>query len=250
MKRLITFSLALLFSAITLGASDLTITYEVESKSLLGSKTTTETHYYTPKYQMVRNTMSKTDSLVDYSKATTYTIDHDKKKISMMRLEDALAAMESMDKQNPEAMGGLMGAMFGDASKCTVETMGSEVVAGHPCTIHKITSGKLVMLMSTDPKLNAPVPSASYTRMMRARAATMAKAGPSAAAFKRLYEEMSKIKGLPLKTKMSGFMGMNASSKAIQIKEGTISSTIFALPAYPIEDVGKQMREEMAKGKK
>ncbi|WP_005037928.1 DUF4412 domain-containing protein [Holophaga foetida] len=250
MRRLALLALGLLFSAITLGATDLTIAFKVEGKSLMGGKTTTETHYYTSKYQMVRNESSKTDSLVDYEKATTYTIDHDKKKIAMMRMDDALAAMESMDQQSPGAMKGVMGAMFGDASKCTVEKMGTEAVAGRTCTIHKITVGKLVMVMSADPSLSAPVPAASYSRMMKARAATMAKAGPSAASFKRLYEEMSKIKGLPLKTRMSGFLGMNALSEATQIKAGPISGAIFALPAYPIEDAGKQLREEISKGKK
>ncbi|MBP1628499.1 MAG: hypothetical protein H6Q00_2974 [Holophagaceae bacterium] len=249
MKRLASFVAALLFSAISLCATDLTIAFKVEGKGLLGAKSSTETHYYTSSFQMIRNDASKTDNLVDYAKATTYTINHEKKKISMMRMDDALAAMESMDKQNPGAVSGVMGAMFGDASKCTVEKIGTESVAGRNCTIHKITVGKLVMTLSADPSLSAPVPAASYTRMMKARAATMAKAGPSAASFKRLYEEMAKIKGIPLKTAMTGFMGMNSATEATQIKTGPIPSSLFALPAYPIEDLGKELREEMAKGK-
>jgi len=249
MKRLLVFALGLLFSVTTLSATDLTITFKVEGKGLLGGKTTSETHFYSPKFQLVRNESNKTDQLVDYDKATTYSIDHGKKKTSMIRMEDALAALESADQQAPGAVGGLMGAMFGDASKCTVEDEGAEVVAGRTCAIYKITVGKLVMVLSADPNLKAPVPSASYSRMMRAKAATMAKAGPSAAAFKRLYEEMSKIKGLPLKTKMTGFMGMNTASEATLIKEGPVPASTFTLPAYPIEDMGKQMRAEMAKGK-
>lgn len=250
MKRLAWIVWALFFSVLTLSATDLAITYKVEGKGLLAGKPSTETHYYTPKYQLVRNEVTRIDTLVDFEKATSYTIDHGKKTIGMMRMEDALAAMDAMDEQAPGMVGNLMGAMFGDASKCQVEKTGAEEIAGRKCTTYKITVGKLLMIMSADPSLVAPAPAASYTRMLRAKAALMAKAGPSAAAFKRLYEEMSKIKGLPLKTQMSGFMGMNSTSEATAIKEGPLPGTLFTLPAYPVQDVGKQMREDMAKAKK
>lgn len=245
MKRFAFLALALLCSAISLCATDLTITFQVETKSLLGGKTTSEIHYYTPRFQLVRKEFDKIDSLVDYEKATTYTIDHEKKTISMMRMDDAIAALEAMDQQAPNTMDKLMATMVGDVEEYSVETEGAEVIAGRKCTIHKITVGKMVMTLSADPSLSAPVPSASYAKMMKASAVAFAKAGPVATAYRRLYEEMGKIKGLPLKTQMSGYGGAtNAIQEAIEIKEGQVPSALFALPAYPIEDLGQKLLKQ------
>jgi len=242
-------ALSLLFSA-TLGwSTDLTITFKTGGKGMLGAKSSLETHYYTSRYQMVRNEGTKVDSLVDYERGVTYSIDHTKQNISMIRMEDALAVLDTMGNGEKSPAAGIMGAMFGDPDQCTVTEAGSEVVAGRSCTIHKIVVGKLNMVLSADPTLKAPVPAGSYMKMMRAKAASMARAGMAGASYKRLYEEMGRVKGIPLKTAMSGMMGVNATSEATQVKAGSVPASTFTLPDYPIEDMGKKMREQMEKSR-
>lgn len=251
MRRLASLAMAMLFSAISLCATDLTITYQVETRSLLAGKTTSEVHYYTPSFQLVRDESARTDTLVDYQKAITYTIDHEEKKITMLSMDDALAALESMSRQEPAGMGKIMASVIGDPDEYSVAAEGTEQIAGRKCTTYKVQVARLEMLMSVDPTLSLPVPASSYSRMMKARAASMAKAGPTAAAFMRLYEEMGKIKGVPLKTKMSGYGGVtNATHTAVEIKQGSVAASLFTLPAYPIEDLGKKMREQAAKSSK
>nr|WP_320133328.1 hypothetical protein [uncultured Holophaga sp.] len=239
-----------MFSVLSMGAADLTITFQTSAKAFLGSKTMTETHYYSSRYQLIQNKSTRSDSLVDFEKAVSYTIDHEHRMISMLRLEDALAALDAMEDKTGGGVSGMMGAVFGDPGKCEVKKTGTEVVAGRTCTLWDIKVGKLQMLLSADPSLVPPIPSGSYTKMIRARAALMAKAGPMATAFRKLYEEMSRIKGIPLRTKMSGFMGTSSSSVATEIKQGPIPASTFALPGYPVEDAGKRLREELAKQQK
>jgi len=66
--------------------------------------------------------------------------------------------------------------------------------------------------------------------------------------YKRLYEELAKIKGIPLKTHMTGFMGMDVSTEAIKVETTPIPVATFVLPdGYKVEDMGKKMREDMKK---
>ena len=229
----------------SLSATDLTITFKSTGKGLASGASGTETHYYSPDYNMVRNEKEMRDSLVDFKQGISYTIDHKKKLISKVSFDDAFAALESLGKAQPEGMGAMFGAMFGDPNDCKVDKQGTETVAGHTCQTWVIKVGKLVMALSADPTLKMPIPDAAYTKMVQSRAAQFAKAGPMGASFKRLYEEMAKIKGIPLKTHMTGMMGMDVSSEATNVASGPISPAIFALPAYKVEDMGKKMREEM-----
>ena len=232
----------------TLAATDLTLTFARKGAGTAG----TEIQYHTAKFHLNRQPEQKLDSLVDYEKGISYTINHKKKTIEMLKMEDALAALASLNQSQsqPEGLGLLMGSMFGDPNKYKVEKLGQETVAGRPCQNYLITVGKLTMALSADPTLKMPVSDAAYTRMMQAQAASFAKGGgPVGASFKRLYEEMAKIKGVPLKTEMKGFMGMNVSSVATKVEQGPIPADLFVLPVgYKMEDVGKKLREDM-KGK-
>jgi hypothetical protein len=86
--------------------------------------------------------------------------------------------------------------------------------------------------------------------MMKIRAAQFTQSNPMGATYKRLYEEMAKIKGIPLRTHMTGLMGLDISTLATKIETGAIPAATFALPAgYKVEDMGKKLREQMAKPK-
>ena len=66
---------------------------------------------------------------------------------------------------------------------------------------------------------------------------------------KRLYEEMSKLKGVALRTRSKFPVIGEVVSEAVEVKEGAIPASVFALPeGYKVEDTGKQMREKMNKG--
>jgi hypothetical protein len=49
---------------------------------------------------------------------------------------------------------------------------------------------------------------------------------------------------------MSGMMGVDVSTLAAKIESGAIPAATFALPTgYKVEDMGKKLREQMAKPK-
>jgi hypothetical protein len=233
----------------SLAAADLTLTFNSTGKGPMGTGGTgTEVHYYTSEFQMVRNEKEKRDTLVDFKQGISYTIDHKKKVISKISFEDAMAALEGLSAAQPEGLGAMMGAMFGDPNDVKVEKGGQETVAGRACTAWTIRVGKLAMAISADPTLKVPMPDASYMKMVQTRAAQFAKAGPMGASFKRLYEEMAKIKGIPLKTHMTGMMGMDVATEATKVETGPLPASLFTLPDYKVEDMGKKLRQEM-KGK-
>jgi hypothetical protein len=73
--------------------------------------------------------------------------------------------------------------------------------------------------------------------------------GPAAGQMKKIGEEFGKIQGLALKTHNVLPMLGEVSSEAVEVKEGAIPSEAFSLPdGYKMEDAGKKMREQMAKG--
>jgi hypothetical protein len=242
---------SILLLAASLAANDLTLTFTATGKGMLGGgKATTEVHYYTPEHTLIQGVDTKIDSLVDFPKGITYGIDHKKKVITQISFDDAMAALDQLDagKGKSGGMGAMMGNLFGDPNDVKVEKGGKETVAGRDCQDWKITVGKLVMQLAVDPTLKMPVPDAAYTRMVRARAAQFAKAGPMGAMWKRLYEEMAKIKGVPLKTHMTGMMGMDLATEATRIDTGPIPAATFALPdGYATKDAGKELREQLAR---
>jgi len=247
-------SILMLVAALAFGplaANDLTITFSTKGKGMLGGgKATTEVHYYSPDHSLVQGVDTKMDSMVDFTKGMTYAIDHKKKTISAISFDDAMAALDELDaaKGKSGGLGSMMGNLFGDPNDVKVEKGDKETVAGHECQDWKITVGKLNMMLAVDPALKMPVPDASYARMIKARATQFAKAGPMGAVWKRLYEEMSKIKGVPLKTHMTGMMGMDVSSEATRIDTSAIPASTFALPdGYTTKDAGKELREQLAK---
>jgi len=239
----------LLFGA--LSAADLTITFE-SSKKGMGSaaKPGTEIHYYTSSFLLTRAVDARQDVLVDFQQGINYSINHPKRTIGKISFDDALAAMDAMADRMPAAANPFLASMFGDPSQVNVSRLGEEQIAGRTCQAWRITVGKLTMEVAADPSLKPPMPEGAYTRMLRSRAAQSAQPGPMGATFKRLYEEMAKVKGIPLRTHMTGMMGMDVSTLATRIETGPVPGATFVLPAgYKEEDLGKKLREQMAKGR-
>lgn len=248
MKVPICFSLGLLFSAVTLLAGDLTIVSRNSGKLNEG----TSTQYYSSSFHRNNHEGTKTDILTDYKEGVTYTIKHKDKKIEKMSFDDLAAAAESMEAQAAkmkEAMANmpafLKNAMGGDADSVTVDEVGKDTVANRKCRVYKITVGKLEMELANDPNLVLPISAEAFQRFGKLRGASM-----GAATFKRLYEEMSKLKGVPLRTRTTFPMIGEMTSEAIAVTEGPIAPAVFALPVgYKTEDAGKKLREQMAKAR-
>ena len=246
LRLIYTLSAALLVGS--LSAADLTITFTATRKGMGGGGAGTEIHYYSASNLMTRAVEQKQDVLVDFQHGITYTISHPKKTIDKLSFDDAMSAMAAMDQTKNGAANQMMASMFGDPSAVKVTRLPNEKIAGRDCQAWEITVGKLVMDLSADPTLKIPMPETSYAQMMKTRAAQFTQAGPMGAAYKRLYEEMAKIKGVPLKTHMTGMMGMDVSTLATKIDTGAIPVATFALPdGYKVQDMGKKLKEQMAK---
>ena len=250
MKGRLVFGLAVSLAVGTLSAGDLTITFNTKAKAMIGGgRSGTEIHYYSSAYQMTRGVDTRLDQLVDFSQGLMYSIDHKKKTIDKLSFDDAMTALDSLKEGEAGAGAGkLMAKFMGDPNDVAVEKKGTEQVAERTCQDWHIQVGKLVMDLAADPSLKMPVPDAAYTKMMRARAAQFAKAGPMGTSYKRFYEELAKIKGVPLKTHMTAAMGVDVTTEATKIETTPIPATTFTLPdGYKVTDIGKQLKEQMAK---
>jgi len=250
MNRRLGLAVAATLLFVYVSATDLTITFNMKAKGMLGSGTSgTEIHYYTSAYQLTRGVESKQDQLVDFDKGITYSIDHKKKTIAKLSFDDAMAALDSLNQAQSGGASTLMASLFGDPNDVHVEKMGMVKVADHNCQGWHIAVGKMVMDLAADPSLKLPMPDAAYVKMTQARAAQFAKAGPMGQTFKRFYEELSKIKGIPLKTHLTAFMGSDVTSEATKVETTPIPAATFTLPdGYKVTDMGETLKKQLAKG--
>ena len=233
-------------SSLCLLAGDLTITFKASTKGLMGSTTEgTQISYYSTNFHKEVNEASKIDTLVDYEKGVIYTIKHKDKKIEMMTFEDLAALADAMAKRlekMPDFMKNMMGG--GDQGEMQVEQTGTDTVAGRPCKKFKLTMGKMLDELSVDPSLKPPMNPAAYAKFMKLRANGIP--GASGTTMKKLYEELGKLKGIPLRTHLSGLMGMDSSTEATEVKTSEIPASVFTLPTdYKTEDQGKKLLKNM-----
>lgn len=227
-------------------AGDLTLTMKGFGKFNDG----VQTQLWSSRFQRTNNPSYQRDNLIDYEKGIIYNIDHKKKVVEMMTWEDLEAFAEgaaAMLKDMPAFVAKMMGGGDGDIS---VEDEGKETVAGRTCRKWKFTSGgKLMHETSNDPSLKIPVPAGAYQRAVRMQRLVGA-VGPAAAKMAKLGAELAKVQGVPLKWKMVVPVIGEIGAEATEVKEGAIPASAFALPeGYKVEDTGKKMREQMAKGR-
>jgi hypothetical protein len=231
-------------SAASLLASDLTITSQVTGKGAM-AKDATQIQYFSATRMRTNHTGSKTDSLVDYGQEAMYTIDHDKKVVTRSTfkdLEDSMQALEDQMAGMPEMVTKMM---FGDISEVKVEQLGPDTILGRPCKKVRITIGKMVSELSLDPSLQMPVKNYGKAMTMLNRMP-----GQAGVLFKKLYEEMARLKGVALKTRVTGLMGMDVTTVATEVSTASIPGSAWALPAdYAQKDGGKELKDSM-KGKR
>lgn len=231
-------------------AGDLTITFQNSGKLNTGTSTT----YYSANATRTNHEGTQTDHMTDLQAGVSYTIRHDKKKIEKISFDDLAAMAEAMEGQMAQLretmanMPDFAKKMMGDPDAFSVDELGPDTVAGRKCNKYRMVVGKLEQEMSLDPTLKIPMNPANYAKFSKFRGLLQGAVGPMAGSFKRLYEEMAKLKGVPLRTSMKmPFVG-EIISEATSVKEGPIPASAFALPAgYATEDVGKKMLEQARK---
>ena len=90
--------------------------------------------------------------------------------------------------------------------------MGTDTVLGRPCKKVRVTLGKMVEELSVDPSLQFPIKDYAKSMAMLNRVP-----GPMGTLFKRVYQETAKLKGVPLRTHITGLMGMDVTTEATAI---------------------------------
>ena len=245
MRRLLTSALAIAFFLPNLLAGDLTLTMATTGRGNEGR----QTHLWSAKYMRINHPEGQRDTLVDFGQGVHYTIDHKKKVIQKMSWEDLEVAMEGMAEKMKNLPAFAQKLMGGGEAQVAVEEQGSETILGRKCKKWKITMGSTVMESSNDPSLKPPMPVGSYKRFLRLQHA-IGQLGPGASSMLKLGEELAKVQGIALRTHSVLPIVGDLTSVATELKEGPIAESAFALPeGYKLEDAGKKMRENLAKGR-
>ncbi|WLT32119.1 DUF4412 domain-containing protein [Geothrix sp. PMB-07] len=245
MRTLLATALALVFYSATLLAGDLSITMSGTGKGHEGE----QTQYWSSKFMRTNHGASQIDSMVDFEKGVSYTINHKKKLIQQISWDDLEASLEAMADKMKDLPLFAQKMMGGGDNTVTAEPQGTETILGRTCKKWKITMGKMVLETSNDPSLKPPTPQGSYKRFLRLQNA-LGQMGPGASSALKVGEELAKVQGLALRTHTVLPIVGDFTTVATAIKEGPIPASTFDLPAdYKVEDTGKKMRESMAKGR-
>ena len=243
MRTLVALAFGLLVSAHGLLAGDLMITSQVTGKGAL-AKDGTQVQYFNATKMRLNTAGSKMDTMVDYGQEVMYSIDHTKKVVTRIAFKDLQASMEAMEEQMAGMPEMITKLMFGDVSEVKVEQLGPDTVIGRPCKKVRITLGKMIQEVSLDPSLQIPIKDYAKAMTMMNRMP-----GQAGALFKRVYHELAKLKGVPLRTHITGLMGMDVTTEATAVSTSAIPEATWILPSdYTQKDGGKEMRDAM-KGK-
>ncbi len=204
-------------------AEDLTIVSSVTTGK--GAPMTATQYLATDK---MRTSDGHTDTILDVASGRMVQIDHKKKTYWESTLEEMrqqFVELEQMLDENP-MMAGMLGGMT------TVEVTkgsGAREVAGYTCDQYHLTLGKKFQFEIWAARgLKAP------TQYYDAKKMVYATMGPMASRFDKMYEEMKKINGFPLYTKVDTRMiGMKIQSvsEATEVRQGPIPADVFEPPA-------------------
>jgi len=240
MRTFLAMAFGTVLFAITLFGGDLTITSKVTGKGAL-AKDGSQVQYLSATRMRVNHAGSQVDSLVDYGHEVIYNIDHGKKTITKLTFKDMQETMQALEDQMAGMPEMVTRMMFGDVSEVKVEQLGPDTVLGRPCRKVRLTLGKMVEVLSIDPSLQFPIRDYAKSMAMLNRVP-----GPMGTLFKRVYQETAKLKGVPLKTHITGLMGMDVTTEATAVSTAAIPEGAWALPAdYTMKDGGKEMKESL-----
>lgn len=210
-------------AALPAAAEDLTVVSTVTTGKK--GKTTTSTQHVTA--ERLRTSDGTLDTIFDVASGRMVHVDHKKKEYwetTLAEMREQFAELERMLDENP-----LMAKMLGAATEVQVSKgTGTREVAGYVCDQYSLIIGKLQFELWAARGLKAP---AEYYDAQKMAYAMM---GPTATRFDKLYEEMKKIDGFPLRTEMdSRLMGikLQSVSEATEVRKGPIPAATFEPPA-------------------
>lgn len=238
MRTFFASALLALLSCSAMLAGDLTITSQVTGKGAF-AKDGTQVQYFSAARMRINHPGAKMDSFVDYGQEVIYSIDHGKKVVTRLTFKDMQESMQALEDQMAGMPEMVTKMMFGDVSEVKVEQLGADVVLGRPCKKVRITLGKMVQELSVDPSLQIPVKDYAKAMTMVNRMP-----GQAGALFKRVYDETARLKGMPLRTHITGLMGMDVTTEATAVSTAAIPESTWSLPAdYATKDGGKEMKD-------
>jgi hypothetical protein len=225
-------------SCLALAAGDLTITYKTHISGM-GGGDGTETQYMNAS-KMRQNMVSGSrhaDTMIDFDAQTMYVIDHEKKVIKKATFQEISNAMEQLDQQMDGQMAAMMQSMMGDMSEVKVAQLGKDTVLGRSCNQVKLDIGKISQTLSLDPSLKPPMDMAKALKM------TAFMPGPMGTGMRKMYEKMKELKGVPLKSHMTGMMGMDSTREATSVSESAVPASAWDLPSgYATKSLTEEMR--------
>ncbi len=272
--RFLSVLLTLLLST-SAAATDMTITYMTKERKKTGEKI----QYLSDKFSFTTEKAKKMDTLQDNDQGMIYIIDHSKKVIEFIRMND----LKNMMGQTSQMMSQMMGAKMpgskgtigenmqktmdkklGKADQAPLERLGTETIAGRSCDSYRVLrKGKgmeMIEEVCIDPTMVPPGQSNPVGEEMEAMGQEMVE-GPLSGFMSSGQKELRGIKGLILRRRikmgtrgmasvMSFGMGKSDSLEEVTaIKEGPIDPSVFKLPTgYKEVDKAKEMQEEMKKG--
>ena len=270
-KRLIS-TLLLMALSLPAFAADLAVTYQIkEGKKKKGEKTV----YWTEKFHLEKDSVTKIDVLSDYGSGTIYTVDHRQKQIEVLNFKDMGGMMgganqmmgEMMARKAPkgdktmgESLEENVTKMFGDPEKAVLQKLGTLTIAGRTCDNYKVERKGPRMEMSeevcVDPTLAPPQSLNAEAEQMRQAAQELQ--GTLAGLQSPGQKELAGLKGIPLRrvnqSQAKGLLGGGTSGteeEATLVQEGPIDPAVFNLPAgYKQIDQAQMMRDQMQEMRK
>jgi hypothetical protein len=223
-RRIAVFAAAAALPALA-GAEDLTIVSKVTVNQ---GAPATSTQYLGA--QKIRTTDGESDTIVDVANGTYTVINHKKKEYYQFTRDEMMAAMAQFEQQMSGPMGAMMEKMMGGKIGEVNVTRGAvRKIAGYDCTAYTVTLGDNMKYELCAAEA-LTIPSAYYDALK----GPYSMMGPMGRRFVKVFEEMKKIKGVPIA--MNGNVNvmsikMNMASEATDVKKGAIPESAFAVPA-------------------
>lgn len=220
-------------------AEDLTIVFK-DGKGAL------QTQYFTS--TKMRHNMGDRDSIMDMATGTMTSIDNKKKEYSQITVEQLEAVMKQNEAQMKQAQAQMeqamakvppemrqkMEQMMGGVTEAITVTRGAtRKVAGYDTQQYTIAMGASMKTdMWTTTALQLPFDPTQFRKMSGFSGPAMG--GPMMKNAAKLAEKMKEVQGFALaSTTMVAFMGKSSttSREAVEVKQGAIDPSVFALPA-------------------
>jgi len=254
-------------SALALAAQDVKIAYRTESKTIMTESKAvmaeskgTQVEYHSKRYMLTKDDKEKRDTLIDYSGFVAYAIDHKKKVIGKTALEDVIKAIDLAAAElegiggNDEMIKSVMKSLFGEEkTAAAVKKVGTERIAGRNCEKWDITLGKFSCKVSADPSLVPPANPDALEKVKKLKGSALLTNPMMGKTFGKFFDAMQNIKGVQLKSDVVTSIGpitTRESREATAVEQGPIPASLFELPNYRQEDVGKKMVADLEKGLK